>query len=527
MFTIVFVWMSIWLTACAQEPASNETPRLLTSVKELNQLLQKNDTNDYQVDLKAHVNYWDRSWKSLFVQDGDDAVFVEMSSQAYSRIHELSLGDLVQIKGRFNPTRYVVQAGSVEKLSSGEPAKAMKFDIANAQLGSHWSRRVEVKGVVESVLVGLSRLQLVMRSGRRRFWVLAKVAPESETPQAGATVLFTGTLAYLTDKNDMANVYLVHQMPADKIEILQPAATETQTTTVSDFPSLYKPNETDDVDSTLYEVHGQVTYIHEYDFVIIENKQRQSLLVYAPFYDDLHTGDVVRIIGTRSPTQLPNVDEHQRIHPQDDSLGLGTHLVANRIMVVTTAPVPPAPAMVHNLLGFSRQSDLSMKPSDINDVVRQTCALLEHSVDEKYNIQIDLAPDLHRCMIDENQVIQVLLNLSINARDAMAPEGGEIQISTSNVSADEWSESPLSVKSQETPNVQYVKVSIADNGDGIPKELHDKIFEPFFTTKPAGQGTGLGLAMSKGIIEQHGGDIMCSNRPSKGVCFAVFLPAID
>ncbi|MGB7326426.1 MAG: ATP-binding protein, partial [Rubripirellula sp.] len=193
----------------------------------------------------------------------------------------------------------------------------------------------------------------------------------------------------------------------------------------------------------------------------------------------------------------------------------------------TDNAVNRAVELVKNLMGVSRQSQLTMRPQNVNQVVRQVNALLKRSIDVQYELELDLDQNVHDCMIDENQVVQVLLNICLNSRDAMAPGGGTISISTANVSAEELSESPLSLRSApDDSGFGYVRIRVRDSGHGIPASIHAEIFEPFYTTKPPGQGTGLGLATSKGIIEQHGGDILLQSQEHEGACFDVFLPAI-
>ena len=145
---------------------------------------------------------------------------------------------------------------------------------------------------------------------------------------------------------------------------------------------------------------------------------------------------------------------------------------------------------------------------------------LERTIPKMIAIELALADDLARIHADPTQMDQVLMNLSVNARDAM-PEGGKLVIETANVVIDEdYARSHLEAK----PG-RYVLISVSDTGSGMDKETLEHIFEPFYTTKGPGQGTGLGLAMVFGIVKQHYGFINCYSEVGHGTTFKIYLPA--
>ena len=166
-----------------------------------------------------------------------------------------------------------------------------------------------------------------------------------------------------------------------------------------------------------------------------------------------------------------------------------------------------AAQLVKHLLGFSRQTQLDLKPSNVNDAVERLIPLLAR-VFLSANLKVDRDPDVWTTEFDETHFQQVLLNICLNARDALDDEG-KIRISTANVTTDDG---------------DFVRVSVEDNGCGMSADIRSRIFEPFFTTKKSGEGTGLGLSMSYGIIEQHNGHIECSSTPDVGTRFNVYLP---
>jgi signal transduction histidine kinase/CheY-like chemotaxis protein len=173
--------------------------------------------------------------------------------------------------------------------------------------------------------------------------------------------------------------------------------------------------------------------------------------------------------------------------------------------------------LVRQLLGFSRQTNLDLAPRDANRVIEDLLALVRPSFDASITVQAKLAQGLWPARVDATQLEQVVLNLCVNARDAM-PEGGVLTIATSNV------------KAAREPGAELqdcVQIEVEDTGTGIPEAVQHRIFEPFFSTKEQGKGTGLGLAMSYGIIDQHGGWISFRSEVGRGSAFSIFLPRCD
>jgi PAS domain S-box-containing protein len=178
-----------------------------------------------------------------------------------------------------------------------------------------------------------------------------------------------------------------------------------------------------------------------------------------------------------------------------------------------------ASELTRRLLGFSRQTKLWLKPCDIRPALDEIVALLRRTIDPRITIQVACPGDLWPIQADPGQLNQVLMNLCLNARDAM-PDGGRLLLQAENVSLDEK-------KAQQHVDAHpgdYVRVRVADTGHGIAADILPRIFEPFFTTKEAGKGTGLGLAMVFGIIKQHQGWITCSSAVDRGTCFDIYLP---
>jgi two-component system cell cycle sensor histidine kinase/response regulator CckA len=178
-----------------------------------------------------------------------------------------------------------------------------------------------------------------------------------------------------------------------------------------------------------------------------------------------------------------------------------------------------AATLVRQLLAFSRRQTLRPQVLDLGDALSDLTMLLRRLIGEKVRLDLVHGRDLWPVKVDVSQFEQVIVNLAVNARDAM-PDGGKLTVKTVNVTADESAE--LSYKGM--PAADYVRIDISDTGTGIPLDIVDKIFEPFFSTKEVGKGTGLGLSTVYGIVKQTGGFVYVDSRPGEGTSFRIFLP---
>ncbi len=178
--------------------------------------------------------------------------------------------------------------------------------------------------------------------------------------------------------------------------------------------------------------------------------------------------------------------------------------------------------LTSQLLAYSRSRPVSPQLMNVNDLVGDVDKMLRRLVGEGIELRTDLAPDLWSVRIDSGGLEQVILNLAVNARDAM-PNGGRISIETANAKVgDEY----LKSRGVDVPPGHYVSISVTDNGMGMDADTQSRLFEPFFTTKAAGQGTGLGLATCYGIVKQAGGYIWVYSEPGHGSTFKVLLPRV-
>jgi two-component system, cell cycle sensor histidine kinase and response regulator CckA len=191
----------------------------------------------------------------------------------------------------------------------------------------------------------------------------------------------------------------------------------------------------------------------------------------------------------------------------------------HKMVVETLGAGERAGALTKQLLGFSRRQVLKLEPIDLNDSIRSISSMLEPLLGEDVTLTLDLAQDLWSVGADKGQLDQVVMNLAVNARDAM-PDGGTLTITTSNVKVTAETPDPHGIMQ---PG-HYVKLCLSDTGQGMSPETKARLFEPFFTTKELGKGTGLGLATVYGIVKQSQGYIFVDSALDQGTTFYLYYP---
>ncbi len=211
------------------------------------------------------------------------------------------------------------------------------------------------------------------------------------------------------------------------------------------------------------------------------------------------------LMAIQGRTSLMQIDT-DRAHPNFDHLNSIREYVGR------------ASDLTRQLLGFARGGKVEVLPSNINELLKKSASMFGRT-HKDIEIDCDLFPDIHTVEIDRGQIDQVLMNLFVNAWQAM-PEGGNLFISTENILLTPEEGAVHSVR----PG-NYVRIRVKDTGIGMDEATQQKVFDPFFTTKEMGMGTGLGLASAYGIIKNHGGIISVASRPGEGSLFNILLPA--
>ncbi|MBC9205413.1 PAS domain S-box protein [Roseomonas aerophila] len=196
----------------------------------------------------------------------------------------------------------------------------------------------------------------------------------------------------------------------------------------------------------------------------------------------------------------------------------GRYNDVDRYVLAAQGSARRAAALTHRLLAFSRQQTLDPRPTDTNRLVSGMEELVRRTVGPAIEVEVVAAAGLWPTLVDPNQLENALLNLCINARDAM-PDGGRLTIETTNTWVD-----TRAARERDMAAGQYVAISVTDTGTGMPPEIVVKAFEPFFTTKPLGQGTGLGLSMIYGFARQSGGQVRIYSELGQGTTMRIYLP---
>jgi len=196
----------------------------------------------------------------------------------------------------------------------------------------------------------------------------------------------------------------------------------------------------------------------------------------------------------------------------------GRYADVDRYLVSAQGAAKRAAALTHRLLAFSRRQTLAPKPTDVNQLVEGMRDLIQRTVGPTVPMKVVAASDLWPVLVDPSQLENALLNLCINARDAM-PDGGRIVVRTANQSFDEQE-----AKVRGVAEGRYISLCVTDTGTGMPPDVVAKAFEPFFTTKPIGAGTGLGLSMIYGFAQQSGGQVRIDSTVGEGTTVCILLP---
>ena len=204
-------------------------------------------------------------------------------------------------------------------------------------------------------------------------------------------------------------------------------------------------------------------------------------------------------------------------------LAQGRTAEVSRYVETALSSVSRAAALTHRLLAFSRRQTLDPRPISVDGLVNTMTDLFRRTVGPAIQIETRLAGDLWPALCDPNQLENALLNLVINARDAM-PNGGHLLIETANVILDNHRAASSDVPLRNVPAGEYVALSVTDTGTGMSQTTMARAFDPFFTTKPLGQGTGLGLSMVYGFVQQSGGHIHLRSEVGQGTTITIYFP---
>jgi PAS domain S-box-containing protein len=317
---------------------------------------------------------------------------------------------------------------------------------------------------------------------------------------------------FLTPESDvLAQSYLAHKLagPAEtttyEVEIIRPDGARLPLEVSTRL--LFR-------DGQPYEVQGIARDISERRHADAERRRLEEQLIQAQKMESIGTlaGGIAHDFNNLLTAILGNT----QLALDDLAPGEPTH----DLLIEIEQAARRAAALTNQLLAFSRRQRLERRVIDLNATMSELLNMLRRIIGEDVEIQLDLASESPAIFADPAQVQQVVMNLAVNARDAM-PGGGRLRIATRSVDLD-MAESQTYPWAQPGP---YAQIVVSDNGAGIDEATQQRIFEPFFTTKEHGKGTGLGLAVVDGIVKQHGGFIDLASQVGHGATFTIVLPA--
>ncbi|MDP2993224.1 MAG: response regulator, partial [Deltaproteobacteria bacterium] len=259
---------------------------------------------------------------------------------------------------------------------------------------------------------------------------------------------------------------------------------------------------------------GQVIQVVEYSRDVTERKQLEQQLMQAQKMESI--GVLAGGIAHDFNNLLSGILGYASLLKTKTQVGDSLYKYADTI----EQSAVKAARLTQQLLTFSRGDKFRTETVNLNTIAEETLQLLERTIDRSIQIHKEFSPDIWAIEADPSQMEQVLLNICINARDAM-PTGGVLKIKTENTALEE---EPLA-DYPETASGNYAKITISDTGTGIARDIQHKIFDPFFSTKDKRKGTGLGLSVVYGVVKNHGGFINLNSEPMKGTTFEIYIPA--
>ncbi|MEM8733316.1 MAG: ATP-binding protein [Planctomycetota bacterium] len=244
----------------------------------------------------ATVNHWDPGWKALYIQQEKTGWFAALTEEVLAKNLKLKLGDRIRLTGYLETSTSILTAESIDLLYPGEPATPEVVDLETVALGEYWSRRIETTATIDSIVLLADKTQIVARAGERRFLirVFQTVDPRKQ-PWLGARVRLRGTLSYLVDPGGNANIAIVHGMQGDLFEIKMPGQV------LGDDLPLYDSlvTESEAKAEKIYVFDGQIGFIEEYNLMLLEDDEDNSIRMHLSVETDIREGDRVRVYAVQ------------------------------------------------------------------------------------------------------------------------------------------------------------------------------------------------------------------------------------
>jgi len=442
-----------------------------------------------------------RPGRSLSVQDPSGSIFVYTEGTTL-----VTPGDIVEVTGLADVDEErapCIDKATYERVGTGEPPRPIAVDAGELVLGRHEADLVSVQGTVVRVEIGRYEYGIVVREGGVQFtsWVLRNEAGHVPSLIAGSRVRLTGAVSLTTPTGGQQGFELLMRTGADAV-ILQP-------------PSWWTPGRVSTVAMTL---GGTVALLFSYVLLLRRQVGRQTavlrekLRVESALKEQYRQAQKMEAVGRLAGGIAHDFNNIMTVvlgHSEILAVELKDHPEMRTSVAEIQHAAERAAALTRQLLAFGRRQALERAPVDLNVVARDMVSLLSRVLGGQIEVRADVSAGPVTVATDRAQLEQALLNLAVNARDAM-PDGGRLVLSVAERQAEDGRRAGV--------------IAVTDTGTGIPLEARPHIFDPFFTTKDVGRGSGLGLAMVYGFIEQSGGTIQFESTIGTGTTFELTFP---
>lgn len=494
----------------------------------------------FVIDTNHRIIHWNRSLEEYSGLSAGEMKGTDMQWRAFYSLKRPCLCDLLiddksaemaeWYKGKFTPSKLI--DGAYEAVDFFPEMKGGKWLYFTAAVIR--GENGEISGAVETLIdITESKIyEQVLKENEERFRTIFDSSPMGivQTTLDGrilsANRFFCDMMNY--DENEITGMTIADLSFAEDLERERPMVRKLHDSR-HNYYSFEKRYRRKDGESLWG--HVSIAYIHDHEgrkisaIAIIENitdrkkadddiKRMENQLIQSQKAEALGTlaGGIAHdfnnilaaIIGYTELAKI-NISNSQKAMSELDEVLKSSERAKN---------------LVNQILAFSRKTKIDYSPVDLNSVITDSLKMLRSVIPSDIEIRHNLEESI-MVMSEPTQIHQILMNLSINAAQAMEKEGGTLTVNLSSISIIGGSAEELDLK----PG-HYARISVIDNGAGIAPEIREKIFLPYFTTKERGRGTGLGLAVIQGIIKKHEGIILCSSTPGRGSTFDIYLPEI-
>jgi signal transduction histidine kinase len=441
-----------------------------------------------------------RAGRSVYVQDQTGSIF------AYTEgTDRLTPGDIIELTGKVDVEQEmpIIEAATYRKVGTGPAPKPIVVPVSDLVQGRHDAELVSIEGTLTRIDLTRYEVGFVVRADEVEFpsWVLNDAVGSARAISHGSMVRVTGLAAIESEGGRPRRFELLMRTGEDVI-LLQPA-------------SWWTPKR---VSTAVLTLGGTIALLLSYVVLLRRQVERQTavirerLLAESALTEQYRQAQKMEAVGRLAGGIAHDFNNIMTVvlgHSEILGLELKDHPGMRTSVTEIQNAAERAAALTRQLLAFGRRQTLASSPVDLNDVARNMVSLLARVLGGQIEVRADTGGEPVTVTTDRAQLEQALLNLAVNARDAM-PDGGRLVLTVT--------------RRPEPDAAGFGVLTVADTGTGILPEVRPHIFDPFFTTKEVGRGSGLGLAMVYGFVQQSGGAIRFDSAVGAGTTFEMAFP---